>query len=120
MDSDDIMPIHKIKALKTNLIIHGEGHIATGLVKYISENELGEGFQKYENWLNTLTREGANFSEIYKECVIPSPCWMVYRNDLIELGISQEQIQLYNFELPENFLNTTWESIYFDIKSKLK
>ena len=49
-----------------------------------------------------------------------STLFELYRNDLIELGISQEQTQLYNFELPENFLNKTWETIYFDIKSKLK
>ena len=49
-----------------------------------------------------------------------STLFELYRNDLIELGISHEQTQLYNFELPENFLNKTWESIYFDIKSKLK
>ena len=26
--------------------------------------------------------KGANFQDLYKECVIPSPCWMVYRTDL--------------------------------------
>ena len=36
-----------------------------------------------------------------------STLFELYRNDLIELGISQEQTQLYNFELPENFLNKT-------------
>jgi len=103
MDSDDIMSIHKIKALKTKLIIHGEGHIATGLVKYISENQLGEGFQKYENWLNTLTREGANFSEIYKECVIPSPCWMIYRNDLIECEAFEPSYYPEDYDLTFRF-----------------
>ncbi|MDA9057388.1 ATP-binding protein [Flavobacteriaceae bacterium] len=49
-----------------------------------------------------------------------STLFELYRNDLIKLGVSQEQTQLYNFELPENFLNKTWETIYFDIKSKLK
>ena len=49
-----------------------------------------------------------------------STLFELYINDLIELGISQEQTQLYNFELPENFLNKSWETIYFDIKSKLK
>ncbi|HLU87871.1 MAG TPA: hypothetical protein VKZ44_08965, partial [Taishania sp.] len=26
---------------------------------------------------------GNNYAEIYKECVIPSPCWMVHRDDLL-------------------------------------
>lgn len=44
----------------------------------------------------------------------------IYRNKLIELGIASDQIQFYNFELPETYLNKTWDSIYFDIKSKLR
>ncbi len=49
-----------------------------------------------------------------------STLFELYRNDLTELGIKPEQTQLYNFELPENFLNKTWETIYFDINSKVK
>ena len=43
----------------------------------------------------------------------------LFRDNLIATGISLEQTQLYNYELPENFLNKTWETIYFEIKSKL-
>ncbi len=81
MDSDDIMTEDKLEVLSSNLIKKGQGTIALGLVEYFSENELGEGFKKYESWLNQLTIKGNNFSGIYKECVIPSPCWMVYRED---------------------------------------
>ena len=82
MDSDDIMSLYKLKRLKSNLTAFGVGHIALGKVKYFSESILGEGFIRYEHWLNTLIESGTNFNEIYKECVIPSPCWMVYREDL--------------------------------------
>ena len=82
MDSDDIMSLDKLKVLKSNLIGFGVGHIALGKVKYFSKNNLGEGFKRYEEWLNSLTQSGINFNAIYKECVIPSPCWMVYREDL--------------------------------------
>ena len=82
MDSDDIMSLDKLKVLKSNLIEFGFGHIALGKVKYFSNNSLGEGFKRYEEWLNSLTQFGINFNAIYKECVIPSPCWMVYREDL--------------------------------------
>ena len=44
----------------------------------------------------------------------------LFKNELIANGITSEQTQLYNYELPENFLNKTWETIYFEIKSKLK
>lgn len=82
MDSDDIMSLDKLKFLKSNLNASGKGHIALGKVKYFSEKKLGEGFKKYEVWLNSLIERGTSFEGIYKECVIPSPCWMVYREDL--------------------------------------
>lgn len=83
MDSDDIMTPDKLEVLATSLITHGENHVAIGLVAYFSETGVGEGYKSYETWLNNLTKTGDNYSEIYKECVIPSPCWMVYRNDFI-------------------------------------
>ncbi|MFT6127168.1 MAG: glycosyltransferase involved in cell wall biosynthesis [Flavobacteriaceae bacterium] len=103
MDSDDIMRIHKIKVLKNNLMNYGEGHVATGLVNYISENKIGEGYQKYEAWLNRLTKEGNNFKEIYKECVIPSPCWMVYKNDLLTCNAFQPNFYPEDYDLTFRF-----------------
>jgi glycosyltransferase involved in cell wall biosynthesis len=82
MDSDDIMNKDKIRVLSENLQKEGLGSVAIGLVKYFSDDGLGEGYRKYEKWLNSLTEKGASYEEIYKECVIPSPCWMVYRKDL--------------------------------------
>lgn len=83
MDSDDIMLTNKLEVLADNLLEFGKGHIATGMVEYFSEHGIGKGYKEYESWLNSLTKTGNNFSEIYKECVIPSPCWMVYKSDLI-------------------------------------
>jgi len=82
MDSDDIMRPEKLVILKSQLLQNGVGHLATGQVAYFSATELGNGYQKYQNWLNGLTAKGNNFQEIYKECVIPSPCWMIYRTDM--------------------------------------
>lgn len=86
MDSDDIMHPDKLKIMTTNLVKHGKKHVAVGLVKYFSETGIQEGYKTYENWLNKLTHTGNNYTEIYKECVIPSPCWMVYREDLMTCG----------------------------------
>lgn len=44
----------------------------------------------------------------------------LYREQLLKLGVGKRQIQFYNFELPENFLNKNWDDIYFDIKKKLQ
>jgi len=83
MDSDDVMRPKKIETLVTSLLKHGKQHVAIGLVNYFSEEGIKSGYKNYEVWLNRLTKTGTNYSEIYKECVIPSPCWMVYREDLI-------------------------------------
>jgi predicted AAA+ superfamily ATPase len=44
----------------------------------------------------------------------------LFRNRLLKIGIKPEQIQFYNFELPENYLDKSWNSLYFEIKSKLQ
>lgn len=44
----------------------------------------------------------------------------LFRTLLLKDGVPPEQIQSYNFELPENFLNKTWDTLYFEIKSKLQ
>ena len=82
MDSDDIMKTTKLAHMVGQLSQAGPGHIALGQVQYFSEHGISEGYQKYEEWINRLTQGGTNYSEIYKECVIPSPSWMVYKEDL--------------------------------------
>ena len=82
MDSDDIMSQNKIEKLAALLMKHGDGHIATGSVEYFSQTNPGEGYLKYARWLNSLNQNNSHFSEIYKECCIPSPCWMLWRQDL--------------------------------------
>ena len=44
----------------------------------------------------------------------------LFRNRLLGNGITPEQTQFYNFELPENYLNKSWEMLYFEIKAKLQ
>ncbi len=86
MDADDIMPPEKLATLCNLLLQNGRGHIATGMVRYFADEGVKDGYRKYENWLNDLTHRQANFEDIYKECVIPSPCWMLHREDLEACG----------------------------------
>ena len=44
----------------------------------------------------------------------------LYCEQLYKLGIGKRQVQFYNFELPENYLNKNWDDIYFEIKNKLQ
>jgi len=104
MDSDDKMAVEKLEVLLNALSVkltksprfekfmsasanqEIRGQLAVGQVQYFSATQLGAGYQKYEQWLNQLSAQGNNFQEIYKECVIPSPCWMVHREDLDHCG----------------------------------
>ncbi|RPG30995.1 MAG: glycosyltransferase [Muricauda sp. TMED12] len=81
MDSDDIMRPNRLEVMVNSLHETGPGYIAVGQVKYFSDRGISNGYERYEEWLNGLTSTGNNFDEIYKECVIPSPCWMVHRED---------------------------------------
>lgn len=86
MDADDLMPSKKLELLLRALQNAGSNHVATGLVKYFKEGDLGDGYQKYEVWLNDLTKRAANFQDRYKECVIPSPSWMTSKEDFDRIG----------------------------------
>lgn len=86
MDADDYMANHRIASMVNNLLAHGSGAVALGQVRYFSKTGVNDGYAKYEKWLNELTEKGTNYKEIYKECVIPSPCWMVHKNDFDKCG----------------------------------
>jgi hypothetical protein len=44
----------------------------------------------------------------------------LFRTLLLSESVMPEQIQFYNFELPENFLNKQWDALYFEMKLKLQ
>ncbi|MFM8759613.1 MAG: ATP-binding protein, partial [Methylophilaceae bacterium] len=44
----------------------------------------------------------------------------LFREQLLNSGVGQDQVQFYNFELPENYLDKTWDALYFEIKNKLE
>ncbi len=83
MDADDIMPANKLALLYELLETKGKGYIATGKVKYFCEDGVSDGFLKYEQWLNEIIDNENHWEEIYKECVIASPAWLIHREDLI-------------------------------------
>jgi len=100
MDSDDIMASTKLECLIGLLNQQGLGFVATGLVHYFSSSGvLGEGYYKYQQWLNGLTQKGENFQEIYKECAIPSPCWMLHRPDFEAIGGFGSNVYPEDYEL---------------------
>ena len=103
MDSDDIMVPQRIETMVNDLLKHGTGHVALGLVKYFPEASVSSGYKIYETWLNDLTRTGSNFKEIYKECVIASPCWMCYTSDLLKCEAFTPNVYPEDYDLTFRF-----------------
>jgi glycosyltransferase involved in cell wall biosynthesis len=103
MDSDDIMKPNRLQHMVDSLYKKGKGHVAVGQVKYFSDRGISNGYAKYEKWLNGLTAVGTNYFEIYKECVIPSPCWMVFRADFDECGAFNTERYPEDYDLTFRF-----------------
>lgn len=85
-DADDLMPPYKIEELKNILLSCGPGAVATGRVKYFSDHKLGEGFVNYANWLNQLCEKNSHKDQLFKECVIASSNWLMYRSDVEKIS----------------------------------
>lgn len=98
MDSDDKMPHDKLEVLVTEWQKYGVGHvIAGGTEHFVDEGEVGEGFRRYEKWLNDVARTSTHYKQIYQECVIPSHSWIVHRDDF-------EAVNAFNPEVyPEDY-----------------
>lgn len=103
MDADDLMSPDKLSLMTEALDKHGLQNIAIGLVSYFSEAPLGEGYKKYSSWLNDLTKTKRNYNEIYKECSIPSPNWMVLRSDFEKCGGFQKNTYPEDYDLAFRF-----------------
>lgn len=111
MDADDGMAPNKLEVLKQNLLKLGKGHLAIGKVKYFSDHELQGGYIYYERWLNELTENGTNYTDIYRECVIPSPCWMVYCSDLDKCGAFEPNTYPEDYDLCFRFKQASLKPI---------
>ncbi len=103
MDADDYKTPDNLMELAG--LVSSEGTIATGMVKYFSDEADGlqGGYARYEKWINNVIRDEACFSHVYKECTIPSPCWMVCREDLIKAGAFNSERYPEDYDLNLRF-----------------
>ena len=81
MDADDVMPKDKLFVLLSALKQKGQGYVATGMVQYFGKEKVSEGYKKYENWINKVCAKNSFYEEIYRECVVASPNWMMHKED---------------------------------------
>ena len=100
MDADDYMPDYKLDVLVGEWAKHGKGTvIAGGTSHFVEEGEVGEGFRRYDAWLNDVARRNAHYEEIYQECVIPSHCWIIHRIDLDRVGAFDPEVYPEDYDL---------------------
>ncbi|MBQ49265.1 MAG: glycosyl transferase family 2 [Zetaproteobacteria bacterium] len=79
MDADDVMPRDKLATLHRLISTRTDKVVATGKVKYFSTQDVSPGYQRYQDWINSLSTNHRYQSHIYRECVVASPNWMVDR-----------------------------------------
>jgi glycosyltransferase involved in cell wall biosynthesis len=100
MDSDDRMPLDKLEVMVAEWQKHGQGSVvAGGTEHFVDEGEVGGGFLRYENWLNELARTNTHYQQIYQECVIPSHCWMMHRDDFDKIDGFEPEIYPEDYDL---------------------
>lgn len=106
MDADDRMPIQKLDILY-DLLAGRKKVVATGKVRYFSEKSISEGYLKYENWLNNINDFAA---QMYRECPIASPNWLVHRECF------ERDIELSELQYPEDYdMVLKWHSLHYQI-----
>ncbi len=115
MDSDDKMPAYKLKVLVEEWLKYGKGTIiAGGTEHFVDEGEVGDGFIRYEKWLNEVARQSLHYQEIYQECVIPSHCWILHKEDLDRVGAFEPEIYPEDYDLCFRFYKAGLQVIGID------
>jgi glycosyltransferase involved in cell wall biosynthesis len=115
MDSDDKMPHYKLQVLVDEWLKHGKGTvIAGGTEHFVDEGVVGAGFIKYEKWLNTVARTSTHYQQIYTECVIPSHCWIIHKDDFDLVGAFDPIIYPEDYDLCFRFYREKFKVIGID------
>lgn len=100
MDSDDRMPADKLESMVAKWTSTGKGTVvAGGTEHFVDEGEVGDGFRRYEAWLNEVARTNTHYEQIYQECVIPSHSWMVHKDDFDRVGAFDPLIYPEDYDL---------------------
>jgi len=99
MDADDLMVPEKLALLKGKLQQQGKLTVATGKVEYFAAEGVNEGYINYQNWLNKLCETDTHWKELFKECVIASPNWLLHRVDFEKCGAFNSDIYPEDYDL---------------------
>ncbi len=107
MDADDVMPRGKLEKL---ISLVSDKIVATGKVRYFSEDEVSEGYLRYENWLNSLNDKD-HIKHIYRECTVASPNWLIKRD------FFENEFDWAEWNYPEDYdLLFHWKKAGYEIR----
>ena len=91
MDADDRCHPDRIKLQREYLLKNPEVAIVGSLVKGFPEGQIGEGFQIYYDWLNSLITHEDITREIFVESPIANPCAAFRKEWIDKLGGYQDR-----------------------------
>lgn len=90
MDDDDLAYPARLETQLAHLGKHPRVDIVGARVRIIDaagkRTGVGEGFRRYEHWLNALTTPDAIHDACYIECPLPHPTWLAPREVFSRLG----------------------------------
>jgi glycosyltransferase involved in cell wall biosynthesis len=85
-DSDDFLPPDRLQLMRAKMQNAPPKTIVTGMVEYFGDHAISKGYLQYQTWLNSLNQAEETWKEIYRECVIASPNWLMRRLELLAIG----------------------------------
>ncbi len=91
MDADDLCHPDRIRLQRDYLLEHPEVAVVGSLVKGFPEEAVGEGFQLYYDWLNSLVSHEDITRQIFVESPIANPCSAFWKGWIEDLGGYQDQ-----------------------------
>lgn len=105
MDSDDKMPTNKLELMVDEWEKYGKESLITGGTEYFKDGgEVGDGFKRYDKWLRDVAKNQAHKIEMYRECVIPSNCWLIHREDFDKIGGFEPDVFPEDYDLCFRFI----------------
>lgn len=106
MDADDRCRPDRFKLQRDHLLEHPGVAVVGSLVKGFPEGQIGEGFQIYYNWLNSLISHEEITREIFVESPLANPCTAFRRSWIQDLGGYQDHGWPEDYDLWLRFYTT--------------
>lgn len=87
LDGDDMLPPKRLATMRSALQKAPAHTVVTGWVRYFTqEGAVSPGYRRYEAWLNANLAGAQPWRQVYRECLVASPNWLIRRATLEKTG----------------------------------